>query len=317
MKILITGATGFVGSSILPAIHTHNVNVLGRRKPLTHEVSDFFQAEINSSSDYTAGLKDVEIVIHAAARVHVVNDKSAELLTEFRSTNTAGTLNFAKQAAQAGVKRFIFISSIKVNGEHTYRDKPFSADDKPSPEDPYGFSKAEAEEQLKKLSKETGMEVVIIRPPLVYGPGVKANFAAMMKLATLGIPLPLGGVTNNRRSLVYIDNLVDLIVTCIYHPKAANQTFLVSDDDDLSTTRMIKELNMALGKKSWLLPVPVILIEILGKLTGKSAIINRLCGSLQVDISKTKALLDWQPPVSVKDAFTKTASHFLINRKNK
>jgi UDP-glucose 4-epimerase len=317
VKLVLTGATGFVGSEILSRISSYDVNIIGRNKPLLFKENNFSKADIDSSTDYFPALIDADVCIHSAARVHIMDDNSAEPLTEFRATNTAGTLNLAKQAAEAGVKRFIFISSIKVNGECTLLNNPFRADDDMAPQDPYGISKAEAEQGLIDMAKETGMEVVIIRPPLVYGPGVKANFAAMMKLTSLGIPLPLGGVTNNRRSLVYVDNLVDLIVTCISHPKAANQTFLVSDDDDLSTTRMIKELSMALGKKGWLLPIPVILFEILGKLTGKSAIIDRLCGSLQVDISKTKALLDWQPPVCVKDAFTKTASHFLLNRKNK
>lgn len=317
MKIVLTGATGFVGSKILSIISSSDVIIIGRKKPLLFQTNNFYKADIDSTTDYLPVLIDADVCIHSAARVHIMDDNSAEPLTEFRATNTAGTLNLAKQAAKSGVKRFIFISSIKVNGECTLLNTPFRADDDMVPLDPYGISKAEAEQGLRDISKDTGMEVVIIRPPLVYGPGVKANFSAMMKLASLGMPLPLGGVTNNRRSLVYVDNLVDLIVTCISHPKAANQTFLVSDDDDLSTTRMIKELNMALGKKGWLLPIPVILFQILGKLTGKSAIIDRLCGSLQVDISKTKELLDWQPPVCVKDAFIKTASHFKLNRKNK
>ena len=317
MKLVLTGATGFVGSEILSSISSYYVNIIGRNKPLLFKENNFYKADIDSSTDYLPALIDADVCIHSAARVHIMDDNSAEPLTEFRTTNTAGTLNLAKQAAEAGVKRFIFISSIKVNGECTLLNNPFRADDDMAPQDPYGISKAEAEQGLINIAKETGMEVVIIRPPLVYGPGVKANFAAMMKLASLGIPLPLGGVRKNRRSLVYVDNLVDLIVTCISHPKAANQTFFVSDDDDLSTTRMIKELSTALGKKGWLVPIPVILFEILGKLTGKSAIIDRLCGSLQVDISKTKELLDWQPPICVKDAFAKTASHFLLNRKNK
>ena len=317
MKLVLTGATGFVGSKILNFISSYDVNIIGRKKPLSFQKNNFYKADIDSTTDYLPALIDADVCIHSAARVHIMDDSSAEPLTEFRATNTAGTLNLAKQAAEAGVKRFIFISSIKVNGEYTLLNNPFRADDDMAPQDPYGISKAEAEQGLRDIAKNTGMEVVIIRPPLVYGPGVKANFAAIMKLASLGIPLPLGGVTKNRRSLVYVDNLVDLIITCISHPKAANQTFLVSDDDDLSTTRMIKELSIALGKKGWLLPIPVILFGILGKLTGKSAIIGRLCGSLQVDISKTKELLDWQPPVCVKDAFAKTASHFLLNRKNK
>jgi UDP-glucose 4-epimerase len=318
MKILITGASGFLGRSLIEELSHKKFDLVSvHRKKHTSSKQSFFIDSLNAKTDWSNAFLDVDVVIHCAARVHIMNDTESESLALFRDVNTAGTLNLAKQAEEAGVKRFVFISSIKVNGECTLLNEPFRADDDMTPQDPYGISKAEAEQGLRDIAKKTGMEVVIIRPPLVYGPGVKANFAAMMKLACLGIPLPLGGVTNNRRSLVYVDNLVDLIITCISHPKAANQTFLVSDDDDLSTSRMIKELSTALGKKGWLLPIPVILFEILGKLTGKSAIIGRLCGSLQVDISKTKELLDWQPPVCVKDALAKTASHFLLNRKNK
>lgn len=315
----ISGSTGFLGSALTIQLfkNVSSVRCFGRKKLECVPNELFFKGNIDDTSTYCDFLNGLNVVIHCAARVHIMDDNSAEPLTEFRATNTAGTLNLAKQAAEAGVKRFVFISSIKVNGECTLLNTPFRADDGMAPQDPYGISKAEAEQGLRDIGKKTGMEVVIIRPPLVYGPGVKANFEAMMKLASLGIPLPLGGVTKNRRSLVYVDNLVDLIVTCISHPKAANQTFLVSDDDDLSTTRMIKALSLALGKKGWLLPIPVTLFEILGKLTGKSAIIDRLCGSLQVDISKTKELLDWQPPVCVKDAFTKTAAHYALNNKNK
>ncbi len=317
MKLVLTGSTGFVGSKILSILSSYDVTIIGRKKPLLFQKNNFYKTDVDSTTDYLPALIDADVFIHSAARVHMMDENVADPLAEFRATNTAGTLNLAKQAAEAGVKRFIFISSIKVNGESTLLNKPFQADDDMAPQDPYGISKAEAEQGLKNIAKDTGMEVVIIRPPLVYGPGVKANFAALMKLASLGIPLPLGSVKNNKRSMVYIDNLVDLIITCISHPKAANKTFLVSDDDDLSTARMIKELSIALGKKGWLLPIPVTFFEILGKLTGRSAIIDRLCGSLQVDISKTKQLLGWQPPVSVKDAFTKTAAHFTLNNKNK
>lgn len=318
MKILITGASGFLGLSLIEELSHKKFDLVSvHRKKHSSSKQSFYIESLNAKTDWSNAFLDVDVVIHCAARVHVMNDTESEPLALFRDVNTAGTLNLAKKAAEAGVKRFIFISSIKVNGECTLLNNPFRTDDDMAPQDPYGISKAEAEQGLRYIAEKTGMEVVIIRPPLVYGPGVKANFATMMKIASLGIPLPLGGITKNRRSLVYVDNLVDLIVICISHPKVANQTFLVSDDDDLSTTRMIKELSMALGKKGWLLPIPVILFEILGKLTGKSATIDRLCGSLQVDISKTKELLNWRPPVSVKDAFTKTASHFLFNRKNK
>jgi len=314
VKLILTGATGFVGKQILDKLSSFDVNVIGRSKPEMDNDFTFFYGNIDADSDYGPALADGDVVIHSAARAHIMDDKSADPLTAFREVNTIGTINLAKQAAKAGAKRFIFISSIKVNGEHTNRNKPFSADDKPSPEDPYGLSKAEAEEQLKKLSKETGMDVIIIRPPLVYGPGVKANFATMMRLASTGIPLPFGGIKENRRSLVSVYNLVDLIVNCISHPNAANQTFLVSDDEDLSTAEMLKELSVALGKSGKMFSFPVKIFEIAGRVTGKSDIVERLYGSLQVDISKTKELLDWEPSVSVKEGFALTAEHYLNNK---
>ena len=234
--ILLTGGTGFLGSSVLKALVNTKVRCLGRQKPSTISDSSFYQSEINACSDFTAAFKDINVIIHCAACVHVMNDSSKDTLEEFREVNTYGTLNLAQQAANAGVKRFIFISSIKVNGESTELGSPFKPDDVFIPIDLYGLSKYEAEIGLRIIAKDTGMEVVIIRPPLVYGPGVKANFASMMKWVNKGVPLPLGGINNNKRSLVSVDNLVDLIVTCIEHPKAVNQTFLVSDDDDVSTS---------------------------------------------------------------------------------
>lgn len=233
----------------------------------------------------------------------------------YREVNTFGTINLAKQAIQAGVKRFIFISSIKANGEITEVDMPFKSDDKRSPKDGYGLSKSEAEEQLLKLAEETGLEVVIIRPTLVYGPGVKANFASLMNLVSKGIPLPFGCITNNKRSLVSVDNLVDLIITCIDHPKAANQVFLVSDDHDVSTSAMVREMAKALGKATWQLPVPIWCYNLTGKLFNKSDVVDRLTGSLQVDITHTKETLGWIPPQSLEEGFKQTADAFLQSKK--
>ncbi len=255
----------------------------------------------------------VEVVIHAAARVHVMHDESSDPLAEFRKVNVDGTLNLARQAAEAGVGRFIFISSIKVNGEGTPVGVPYVADGQAAPADPYGISKMEAEQGLRALAAETGMEVVIIRPTLVYGPGVKANFLNMMRWLHKGVPLPFGAIYN-QRSLVALDNLVDLIVTCIDHPTAANQTFLVSDGEDLSTTELLRRMGVALGKPARLLPVPSRLLEAGAAMLGKQALAQRLCGSLQVDISKTRELLNWSPPVSVDEALRKTAEHFLRHR---
>ena len=309
--IALTGGTGFLGSSLLGAAIDKNIRCFGRNKPSSILGSSFFQGEIDSSTDYSAFIQDVDCVIHCAARVHVMNDDSAEPLEEFKKVNTYGTLNLAQQAADAGVERFIFISSIKVNGESTELGLPFKPDDEYIPVDPYGLSKYEAETGLRKISMKTGMEVVIIRPPLVYGPGVRANFASMMKWINKGFPLPLGGINENKRSLVSIDNLVDLIITCIDHPNAANQTFLVSDDDDLSTTQLLVNMATALDVPNRLLPIPSSWFVLAAKLIGKPAVSQRLCGSLQVDITKNKEILDWKPCFSSADCMKQTADAFL------
>ncbi|EHZ7120544.1 SDR family oxidoreductase [Vibrio vulnificus] len=314
-QVLVTGYTGFVGRHLLSTFENlQNINLLGRSQPT--KCSQFLKASIDSSSDYSVVLDKVSTVIHIAARVHVMNDESDDPLEEFRAVNTAGTMNLARQAAEAGVKRFIFVSSIKVNGESTTGKQAFTAQDTPSPEDPYGVSKAEAEEQLIALGEETGLEIVIIRPPLVYGEGVKANFASLMNLVSKGIPLPFGCLTQNKRSLVSVDNLVDLIVTCIDHPKAANQVFLVSDDHDVSTSEMVRQMALALVKRTWQLPVPVWCYNLAGKLFNKSDVVDRLTGSLQVDITHTKETLGWTPPQSLQEGFKQTAEAFLQSKKN-
>ncbi|HFQ4975268.1 TPA: UDP-glucose 4-epimerase family protein [Vibrio vulnificus] len=314
-RILVTGYTGFVGRHLLSTFENlQNINLLGRSQP--KKCSQFLKASIDSSSDYSVVLDKVSTVIHIAARVHVMNDESDAPLEEFRAVNTAGTMNLARQAAEAGVKRFIFVSSIKVNGESTTGKQAFTAQDTPSPKDPYGVSKAEAEEQLIALGKETDLEIVIIRPPLVYGEGVKANFASLMNLVSKGIPLPFGYITNNKRSLVSVDNLVDLIITCIDHPKAANQVFLVSDDYYVSTSEMVKEMAIALGKPSWQIPVPAYCYKLVGKLFDKNDVVDRLTGSLQVDISHTKETLGWTPPQTLQEGFKKTAEAFLKSKQS-
>jgi UDP-glucose 4-epimerase len=309
--ILLTGSTGFLGGALFNTLVNENVRCLGRQKPSKLLASSFYRSEINSDTDFTVAVKDINVIIHCAARVHVMNDNHSNPLEEFREVNSYGTLNLARQAAEAGVKRFIFISSIKVNGEFTEFNQPFKPDDKFVPTDLYGLSKYEAEIGLRKIAKQTGMDVVIIRPPLVYGPGVKANFASMMKWVNKGIPLPLGGINNNKRSLVSIDNLIDLIVTCIDHPNAINQIFLVSDDDDVSTTQLLTNMAIALLVPNRLIHIPSKWFIIVAKLIGKPAISQRLCGSLQVDISKTKEMLNWQPPCSSAESMKKTANAFL------
>lgn len=316
-KVLLTGGTGFVGRSVLNRLCRDGMEVVVCSRTDTMNVPTGVRhlsvAALDSNTDWKFVLDGINVVIHSAARVHVMHDEASDPLAEFRKINVAGTLNLARQAAEAGVRRFIFISSIKVNGESTPVGMPYLADAQPQPADPYGVSKMEAEQGLRSLAAETGMEVVIIRPVLVYGPGVKANFHNMMRWLYKGVPLPFGAI-HNLRSLVALDNLVDLIVTCIEHPAAADQTFLVSDGEDLSTTELLRRMASALGKSARLLPVPSWLLRTGAGLLGKQALAQRLCGSLQVDIRKTRELLGWVPPVSVDQALAKTAEDFLQQR---
>ena len=312
--ILITGSNGFLASHLIKRLEGQALILLDRSQSGILTQHRFEKGEINASSDYSSALVGCESVIHCAARVHIMDDESPNPLDDYRKVNTAGTLNLARQAVEAGVKRFIFISSIKVNGEATELGKPFKSTDNRAPEDFYGQSKSEAEEQLLQLAEETGLEVVIIRPTLVYGAGVKANFALLLNLVSKGLPLPFGCIKKNQRSLVSVYNLVDLIVTCIKHPKAANQVFLVSDDNDVSTAAMVKEMSKALGKPSRMLPIPLWCYHLAGKVLGKQDVINRLLGSLQVNITHTKETLDWAPPQSLADGFKETADAFLQDK---
>lgn len=316
MNILITGSSGFIGSKLLDSLHDYNVYSMGRKETKHNSVIQFFKFEINQYEDYSIALDTIDVVIHLAARAHVMNDKVKNPIEVYREVNTRGTRNLAQQAARAGVKRFIFISSIKVNGEESPNNQAFSFSDIPDPKDFYGLSKAEAEQELYKIGQESGMETVIIRPALVYGPGVKGNFSSLMKLVSLGIPLPFGCMTHNKRSLVSVYNLIDLIVKCIDNPKAANQIFLASDDHDVSTSDLARELSLALGKSTWQLPVSIWCYRLMGKIFNKSASIDRLVGSLNVDISHTKETLDWVPPYTLREGLKRTADYFLYSKKN-
>ncbi|WP_426159611.1 UDP-glucose 4-epimerase family protein [Pseudomonas sp. TSRC2-2] len=312
LNVLVTGAGGFVGEALVlhllvgkrfcPVAAARGATRLqGLCRVLPFDLT---------RSNVLPAFENIQVVVHAAARVHVMREDVADALAEFRHVNVQGTLKLAQQAAESGVKRFIFISSIKVNGESTPPGGVFRADDLPSPIDPYGISKCEAEEALKLLARETGMEIVVIRPPLVYGPGVKANFMSMLGWLRRGIPLPLGAV-RNRRSLVSIGNLISLIVTCIDHPAAANQVFLVSDGEDLSTTQLLNRLSRAFGGRTRLMPIPEWLLRLAASMFGMQAVAQRLCGSLQVDIDKNRELLGWLPPVSVDRAMRQTVNHYL------
>lgn len=313
-KVLVTGANGFVGGALCVALAgLYKVNGAVRKPSecCSIEGVQITPGELSGNFDWSDALVGVSVVVHCAARVHVMNEVFADPLAEFRRVNVDGTLRLGRQAAAAGVRRFVFISSIGVNGRETF-DQPFFANDEAAPTTPYAISKHEAECSLRVLADETGMEVVIIRPPLVYGPGAKANVLAMMRWLWRGIPLPLGSVTENRRSLVFLDNLVSLVVTCVDHPAAANETFLVSDGEDLSTVDLLRRMSAALGRSARLVPVPPCLLKLGVKLFGLPGIAQRLCGSLQVDIGKTTELLGWVPHITVDEGFRRTAACFMF-----
>lgn len=305
MRILLTGASGFVGRAVLQQLHQQcTVRAVYRsaasvQEPLAAGVEPCFQLDLSASTNWSAALADIDVVIHCAARVHVMHENVANPWAEFRKTNVEGTVALAEQAAAAGVGRFVFISSIKVNGEGT-SGRPYTADDPPAPEDAYGRSKAEAEAALWQIAQRTGMEVTIIRPVLVYGPGAKGNFQTLVRWISQGVPLPLGAARSNRRSLVGVDNLVDLIRVCIAHPRAANQVFLVSDGEDVSTAGLLLAIGHALGRPARLITVPQVLLSGLLLLLGRQEIARRLFGSLQVDLQKNRELLAWTPPFTLE-----------------
>lgn len=328
MRVFLTGATGFVGQALVSHFLKQNIPV----RALVRSSSSILPSDVHPligdltglvgsvpdqklHNELLSALKSVDVVIHSAARTHVMHEQSSDPLEEYRKVNRDVTLVLARLAVEAGVKRFVFVSSIKVNGEMTRPGHSFLPDDNFVPVDPYGLSKYEAEQGLLQLALETGLEVVIIRPPLVYGSGVKANFASMMNWMKKGIPLPFGSI-QNKRSLVALDNLVDFIALCADReksPKATNQVFLISDNEDVSTTQLLRKVAKAQNKKAWLIPIPVSLMTFFAKLLGKGELANRLFGSLQVDSSKARELLGWQPVVTMDEQLKKMAVSFKDN----
>lgn len=309
--ILVTGASGFVGQPLCAALHATGwlVRAVSRsNRSSIPGVEHLALGNIDENTDWFPALQGVTHIVHLAARVHVMQETAEDPLQVFRKANVAGTLNLARQAAQAGVKRFVFVSSVKVNGEETF-SRPFSELDAPNPLDAYGVSKMEAEKQLLALAKETGLEVVIVRPPLVYGADVKGNFAQMLRVLHRRIPLPLASV-QNVRSLVYVENLVDALILCATHPKADGQTYLVSDGEDISTPELLSRLSQAMGFPARLFSFPVWGLGLVAKLFGKGEQVRRLTGSLQIDSSKIRRELGWSPPFTLQQGLQKTAEHF-------
>lgn len=311
MRVLITGANGFIGRAVYTQLGQRGHAVVAAVRRPAGLQGEFVIGEIDAGTDWTASLADCGSVIHLAARVHVMRDTATDPLAAFRAVNTEGTLNLARQAAQAGVRRFVFMSSIKVNGEATPKDRAFSEADVPAPQDAYAQSKWEAEQGLLALARQTGMEVVIIRAPLVYGPGVKGNFASLVRWVQKGVPLPLAAV-NNRRSLLALDNLTDFIALCAdpaLSPQAANEVFLLSDGEDVSTPELLRRVAQAYAVPLRLFAMPTTMIRAAAVLLGKGAAAERLLGSLVVDSSKARQLLGWKPVTSMHAQLQKMASH--------
>lgn len=317
--MLITGATGFVGRALLNKLLADSS--LGQpHLALRSDPSNDFESinhsvvgNINAQTNWIDALHDIDVVVHLAARVHVMNDDSEDPLMAYRDVNVEGTLELVRQSVRAGVKRFIFLSSIKVNGEETIDGNKFSENSIPNPIDPYGISKFEAEEGIKDFCREAGMEYVIIRPPLMYGPGVKANYRKLLDVIYRGIPLPFACI-RNRRSMLALGNLVDFLSIVLTHPRAANQIFLLSDGEDLSSKELVEKISLAMGKRSKLIPLPVSMLKLIGALFGRSQAISRLLGSLQIDSSKARKHLNWTPPLTTQEGITLTVKDFLVGK---
>ncbi|SCY21349.1 UDP-glucose 4-epimerase [Nitrosospira sp. Nl5] len=310
---LVTGASGFVGRALVAELLARGIHARGAVRGtvrLDPGVDQVVIEEVDSHTDWHEALAGVESVVHLAARVHVMHETISDTMAAFRAVNTEGTLNLARQAAKAGVCRFAFVSTIKVNGEG--RNTPYTESDLPSPQDPYAISKWEAEQGLRDIAARTGMEVVILRPPLVYGPGVGGNFLRLMRAVDKGWPLPLGAV-DNRRSLIYLGNLVDAMIVCLAHPGAANGTFLLSDNEDVATPELVRRLAAALHRPARLIPVPPTLLRIAGIVSGKRQAVDRLLGSLTIDGGANWSRLSWSPTISMETGLSETAAWYRIN----
>lgn len=315
MNVLVTGANGFLGSAVVERLRrdgAHAVRGSVRSRSRGPAGGDTVQVDdLGPATDWRGALHGIDTVVHTAARVHMMRDEAADPLAAFREVNVAGSVGLARQAAQAGVRRLVYISSVKVNGESTPRGRPFKPDDPVArPDDPYGISKFEAEQALRESSAQTGLELVVVRPVLVYGPGVRANFESMLRWVERGVPLPLGGIRSNRRSLVGLDNLCDLVSCCVTHPAAAGRVFFAADGEDVSTTELLKRVAAAFGRPSRLLPVPPALLQAAAGALGRGAVAQRLCGSLQVDIGANAQVLGWRPPFRMDAQLAATAAAF-------
>lgn len=316
--ILVTGATGFIGQALCKKLLEKGFPVRGtgrsieRIKKLPSRVEPVKMDLIDQNTDWSQALDGIDVVFHLAARVHVMDDKEANPLKAFREVNVASTKKMAEDAAAAGVKRMVFVSSIKVNGEG--KSMEYTEYDIENPLDPYGVSKWEAEQELGKIADKTGMEMVIIRTPLVYGPGVKGNFLQLLKIASLGIPLPLANI-DNQRSFIYVGNLVNSLVSCACNPEAASKTFLICDGKNISTPELMKMIAQTFKRPLRIFPLPFFLIRWVGKLLGKSPAIDRLWGSLTIDSSKLQRDLDWKPVYTMEEGIQETVKWYIHSQK--